>query len=75
MFTVKQLLRGVSAALVVAALGFGTTQAFAATAMACNEQGQVGTCPPLNETTCPEECFEVFGNPGECFQGCCQCAI
>ncbi len=46
MFTVQQLVRGVSAALVVAALGFGTTQAFAATAMACDGPGQVGTCPP-----------------------------
>ncbi|MFQ5667475.1 MAG: hypothetical protein ACE5HT_16020 [Gemmatimonadales bacterium] len=75
MFTVKRLLRGVSAALVVAALTFGTTQAFAATATACNEPGQIGTCPPFTMTSCNDKCVELFWSGGECFAGCCQCAI
>ncbi len=75
MVTVKRLLRGMSVALVVAALGFGTTQLLAATATACNEPGQVGTCPLLDEITCPQACMDVFGNPGQCFRGCCQCVI
>ena len=75
MFTVKRLLRGVGVALVVAALGFGTTQAFASTVTACTMPGQIGTCPPFDDDSCRDACFLEFGHPGACRQGCCSCVI
>jgi hypothetical protein len=73
---VKWLLGAAYALLVVAALSFGATQALAVTAQECGDDPwEVGTCPPLDEESCPEECDKVFGTTGKCVAGCCICVL
>lgn len=59
---------------VVGGLAFGvTTLAGDAAVEECGDDlGEIGTCPPLNPTSCNEACMEEFFG-GDCVQGCCTC--
>lgn len=61
---------------IMGGLSFGVTEAFGSNvATACNEFGQLGTCPGdyADDDDCNAACIEEFGSPGLCFFGCCNC--
>lgn len=76
MRVIRKVLVGVYAALALAVLGFGTAEALTRLPTACDEFGQIGTCPPFTNQSCDEECKELFDSGGTCTpEGCCQCAV
>ncbi len=68
----------VGAGAVLLVLGFGTTQAIATpeVASACDQGGQIGSCPPFTRETCHDTCvFELGFADGDCILGCCECTV
>jgi len=58
-------------------LAFGATQAFASSSvMICDQPEELGTCPgEFTQTKCNSVCLSTYGNPGQCFGGCCVCLV
>lgn len=72
----KSLVGAAWAVLVMVALSFGATQVMASPISACNGQGQIGSCPPLDDQSCFAKCLIEFGGPGKCDEtDCCLCVI
>jgi len=67
------------ALVVIAALAFGASTAFASMPVCGDDIDEIGTCPPFDNTSCNIECLVQFplGGGGACYQGatCCVCMI
>ncbi len=77
--TIKRLSGWVGALLIIGALAFGASTAFASMPICGDDPGEIGTCPLFTNATCDTECFVQFplGGGGQCTQGgtCCTCMI
>ena len=67
----------VAALFVLGGLSFGASQAFGnGMVTSCGDDfGEIGTCPPLTMTTCPQACLNLQFFGGACLQGCCVCLV
>lgn len=75
---IRRILASVFAAAVAAALSFGAVEAVSSPspASACDDFGQLGSCPPFDNTSCDQACFEEFGTGGACApDDCCTCMV
>ena len=65
-----------SALVVIAALAFGASTAFASMPPCGEEFWEIGTCPPFDSESCDAECGVRFnGAPSVCEFGCCYCLL
>jgi len=65
---------GLFALFVLAGLTFGAIQALSPEpVLDCSGPTQVGSCPPLDDMSCDEECIENDYFGGICSHGCCTC--
>ncbi len=74
--TIKRLSGWVGALLIIGALAFGASTAFASMPICGDDFWEIGTCPPFTEESCDFECGQQFnGAPGVCDFGCCSCLL
>lgn len=79
----RHTLHGLFVALVVVVFTMGIAEARnTASASTCGDDlGEIGTCPPYDNNSCQDDCFQQFGTPnGQCGPTedgtrCCICMV
>lgn len=77
---VKRIAATLFALFVASALAFGGSTLLASSGgeFCGDDPGEIGTCPPYDDSSCFDDCLLIYGNPGgKCHlpTDCCICPV